>query len=189
MGMDETRADDAAVKNPHSDANGSNGTPSPETETVTIPVGEFEQFKLVVSQAQEYLENWKRERADFANYKRRIERETKETYQNAATDVLNSFLPIVDDFERALANVPAEMQGSPWLDGTSAIFRKLNKVLDEYGVTVVDPTGQPFDPNHHQAISVDEVSELPSGTVTETLQKGYRADERTLRPAFVKVSK
>jgi molecular chaperone GrpE len=172
----------------HAEAHGAE--PVSAADTVTMPVDEFERFKSEVAQAQGYLEGWKRERAEFANYKRRIERETKDTYQNASTDVLKNFLPVIDDFERALANAPADLAGTPWFEGTSAILRKMHGVLDTFGVTVVDPTGQPFDPNLHQAIAVSEATDQhPADTVTETLQKGYAVGDRVLRAAFVKVAK
>jgi len=139
-------------------------------------------------EAQANLENWQRERADFQNYKRRMERDLKESRQNATLDVLKSLLPIVDDFERAMANIPEEAQAQPWFEGIRLIQRKFARVLEENNVTVIDPVGEPFDPNRHQALGTDDSSEMESGHVTETLQKGYVSGETILRPALVKVA-
>ncbi|MDX2163166.1 MAG: nucleotide exchange factor GrpE [bacterium] len=147
-----------------------------------------EQIDALQAQIVQFREGWQRERAEFANYKRRIERETKETYQNASSDVLKSVLPILDDFDRALANVPDDLKANPWLQGVSAIQRKFIKLLDEFGVTPIDPTGQIFDPNLHQAIGQDTVEGLPSGQVTKVELRGYVVGDRVLRPALVRVN-
>jgi len=140
-------------------------------------------------QVTQFREGWQRERAEFANFKRRIERETKDTYQNASADVLIGVLPIIDDFERALNNVPDDLKDHPWLSGTRMIQRKFVKMLEEFGVTTVDPTGDTFDPNLHQAIGTDDAGDGESGRVTKTELKGYVVVDRVLRPALVRVSK
>lgn len=68
------------------------------------------------------------------------------------------------------------------------ILRKLNKVLEDYDVTVIDPTGEPFDPNRHEAIGIDDLSDVATGHVTATVQKGYVLGDRVLRPALVRVA-
>jgi molecular chaperone GrpE len=102
--------------------------------------------------------------------------------------VLTDLLPVVDDFERAMANLPEDTADQPWLEGVQLIQRKFQKLLDDYDVVVLDPAGEPFDPNLHQAIGTDDDSDADSGTVTETLQKGYMSGDRVLRPALVKVA-
>ena len=140
-------------------------------------------------ESQQNLEGWQRTLAEFQNYKKRIDREVKDSYQNASVDFLTRLLPVIDDFERALANVPPELSDNAWVNGTSLIQRKFNRVLEDYGVTAMDPTGQPFDPNMHQAIGADESADVESGHVTVTMQKGYLCGERVLRPALVKIAK
>lgn len=139
-------------------------------------------------QAKEYFDGWQRERADFANYKKRIEREMKELHQQAAISTLVTLLPIVDDFERAMHNVPAEIEANAWLDGVRGIQRKLNKLLTDHGIEAIDPVGEAFDPNHHEAIGMEDSTEVASGHVTTTLQKGYIQGNRVLRPALVRVA-
>jgi molecular chaperone GrpE len=147
-----------------------------------------EMYNTVQTQAQEYLEGWQRARAEFANYKKRVEREMKDSYGSAAGSVLKDILPVIDDFERAMNNVPEHLQGDPWVGGVGMILRKLNKILEDYNVTVIDPTGEPFDPNRHEAIGMEDSSDMAAGHVTATVQKGYVLGDRILRPALVRVA-
>lgn len=139
-------------------------------------------------QAQDYFEGWQRERADFSNYKKRAERDLMTMRFNAKVDTLKSLLPVLDDFERAMANLPEDLREQPWLEGIAAIQRKFLKTLEEHGVQTVDPTGEVFDPNLHEAIGKDSTADVPSGHITVTLQKGYVAGDRVLRPALVRVA-
>jgi len=177
-----------------------NKTPANETEAgapdgaAASPAAEAtgitqEAFDELQARASANLDGWQRARAEFANYKKRVEGQLRDSYQNAAADVLKDVLPVLDDFDRAIANVPADLAENPWVTGMSMIERKLVKLLDDYGVTPVDPTGQPFDPTRDEAVGVDDASNLPSGVVTATLARGYKVGERTLRPAMVRVAR
>ncbi len=138
--------------------------------------------------AQEYSIGWQRERADFSNYKKRAERDLMTMRFNAKIDTLKTLLPVLDDFERAMAIIPDDLRDHAWLEGISAIQRKLLKTLEEEGVQIVDPTGELFDPNLHEAIGRDTDTEVESGYITATLQKGYLCGDRVLRPALVRVA-
>lgn len=157
------------------------------TEAAADSNAAFEVEKLR-SDVQKNLEGWQRTLAEFQNYKRRTERETRDSYQNAILDVLKSMLPIIDDFERAMANKPDDLNGNSWVEGIALIQRKFNHLLEEYNVSVIDPVGQPFDPTRHEAIGIDEASDVEQGHVSTVLQKGYAAGEQVLRPATVKVA-
>lgn len=148
-----------------------------------------EELIKVQQQAQQYLDGWQRERAEFANYKRRMEREMKDSQQNISAEVIKSLLPVLDDFERAFDSMSETIANDAWTDGLRGIQRKFNKVLEEYGVTPIDPTGDTFDPNCHEAVGTDEESDAASGTITATMQKGYLVGERVLRPALVRVAR
>ncbi len=147
-----------------------------------------DELSALQKQVNEYLEGWQRERADFANYKKRVERDLKDSYQNASLDVLIKLLPVIDDFDRAMSSIPESFAGHGWLNGVMLIHRKFQKMLDEYGVTPIEPTGQPFDPTRHEAVGMDDTTEVESGHVTVTLQKGYQCGDRVLRPALVRVA-
>ena len=112
----------------------------------------------------------------------------KDLRDSAAVEAMLALLPIIDDFERAMANVPPEMNDHPWMNGVGGIHRKFQKTLEEKGVTVLDPVGQVFDPTRHEAVSTEQSSEVESGHVIATLQKGYVRGERVLRPAIVKIA-
>jgi molecular chaperone GrpE len=140
------------------------------------------------AQVQQFREGWQRERAEFANYQKRAERELKASQSTATANAFKAVLPVLDDLERALATMPADLQGNPWTNGVGMILRKFYKVLEDGGVTIIDPTGQPFDPGKHEAIGTDDAPDVESGTVTATMQKGYLVGDRVLRPALVRVA-
>jgi len=149
---------------------------------------EDSELATALAQAQANKEGWQRTLAEFQNYKRRVEREQTEARTRIALDTLTKILPVIDDFERALGNVPDSLANDPFVNGVSLIQGKFNKLLEEYDVEVVDPAGEEFDPNHHQAISMEDSDEHDSGIVIETLQKGYISGNTLLRPAMVRVA-
>ena len=159
-------------------------------EEIELPEGANLLQMLIEAQkeAKTNEEGWQRARAEFANYKKRNERERRELFQRAALDTLRSLLPIIDDFDRAFESVPDEISDDPWIGGVSMIQRKFSTLLEHYEVEAIDPAGGPFDPNLHQAIGAEDSDEVESGHVIETLQKGYRAGEQVLRLALVKVA-
>jgi molecular chaperone GrpE len=104
-----------------------------------------------------------------------------------AGGVLVKLLPALDDFHRAMDAVPAS-ERNEWFDGVALIRRKLERLLEDEGVTEMNALGEPFDPTYHEAIGVDADSDAESGTVTEVLQRGYMHKNRVLRPAMVRVA-
>ena len=141
------------------------------------------------SEAAEYLEGWQRARAEFANYKKRVERDQALVYQNAASSVIRRYVDIIDDLERALKNRPQEGEGLSWAGGVELIYRKFLAILESEGVTQTDPTGEMFDPNLHEAVTSEDSPNHESGEIIEVLQKGYLIGDRILRPAMVRVAR
>jgi molecular chaperone GrpE len=142
--------------------------------------------------AAEYLEALQRERASFINFKRRVEQEKADTAQYATSNLLKKLLPVMDDFDRALASIPeGERQGHKWLQGIELIARKLHTVMDGEGIEPIEALGQPFDPNLHEAVAFEDNSTEGEhvDTVSEVFAKGYKLKDRVLRPAMVKVSR
>jgi molecular chaperone GrpE len=142
--------------------------------------------------AAEYLDALQRERANFINFRRRAEQEKAETAQYAAANLLKKILPVVDDFDRALAAIPeAERKDNKWVAGVELIARKLHSVLEQEGVEPIEALGQPFDPNLHEAVAFEDNSEGGEhpDTVSEVYSKGYKLRDRVIRPAMVKVSR
>ncbi|MCI0519278.1 MAG: nucleotide exchange factor GrpE [Chloroflexi bacterium] len=138
--------------------------------------------------ANEYLDGWQRARAEFANYKKRVEREQAQAHQNSAANVVRRFLDVLDDLERALSNRPQEGEGAAWAEGVELIARKLAALLEAEGVTAIEAEGQFFDPTLHEAITREENSGLESGQIIAVFKQGYRLGERVIRPAQVRVA-
>jgi molecular chaperone GrpE len=147
---------------------------------------ELEESRL---KANEYLEGWQRALADFSNYKKRVDRDQAQVYQNAAGTIIKRFIEVLDDLERALKNRPQEGDGAAWANGIELIYRKLISILESEGVKAMNLQGQAFDPNLHEAITLEENADHESGQIIEVLQQGYMLGDRVLRPALVRVAK
>jgi molecular chaperone GrpE len=159
--------------------NGSNGSTGTGVEM---------QLADAQAKAAEYLDGWQRSRADFANYKKRAEKEREEVYQVASAETLRKLLPVIDDFDRAIANVPTEKAEDDVIKGFSLIHRKMLGLLDNSGIKVINPVGEAFNPALHEAIGQDDSSDVASGHITAVLQKGYVHGDKVLRPALVRVA-
>lgn len=147
-----------------------------------------EQLEAAEAKAAEYLDGWQRARAEFANAKKRLEKSRVEARRNATVEVIGKILPILDDFERALENVPEEIAQAGWFEGIALIDRKLRDILQSENIERIETVGEPFDPNFHEAVLQEESDEYESGTVIKELQSGYRLGERVIRPAMVIVA-
>ena len=139
------------------------------------------------SQSEEHLRNWQRSAADFSNYKRRTDDDRATTAQFANALLIGKLLSVLDDFDRALENVPADAHES-WVEGVRLVDRKLRAVLESEGVTEIEALGQPFDPNVAEAVVHEDTTEYPDNQVIGELQRGYRLHDRVIRPALVRVA-
>lgn len=137
--------------------------------------------------ADSYLKSWQRTQADFINYKRRTEQERVEQTKYANASLILKILPVLDDFDRAFANLPKQAEEMPWLDGIRLIDRKLRSILEQAGVTPIEALGHDFDPTLHEAVLFEEGTEPGQGKVIEELQKGYKLHDRVIRPTMVRV--
>jgi molecular chaperone GrpE len=167
-------------------------TPEEAGEPTAATEGEADlQQQLAEAQAlaAENLDGWLRARAELANYKKRVERERAETYQNAAGTILARLLPALDDFERATKDAPDDPSLRQWVEGVTLIQRKLQTILESEGVQRIEAEGQQFDPNVHEALTHDESENHGEGEVIEVVRQGYRLGDRVLRPALVRVAK
>jgi len=141
------------------------------------------------AKADEYLDGWQRARADFANYKKRIEREQADLYQTISGSVVKQYLDIVDDLDLALKNRPQSGEGAEWANGIELVFRKLLTILENQGITPMKVQGEMFDPTLHEAISSEENEEFECDEIIEVVKRGYMMGERVLRPALVRVAR
>jgi molecular chaperone GrpE len=159
-------------------------------EELKEEAGDVESLKKALDEekekAEKYLANWQRAQADFVNYKRRTEQERAEAAQFSNSTLILSLLPVLDDFERALGSVPAELAESPWVEGVNHIYRKMKAILESQGISAIEAEGKDFDPHFHEAVMTVEGDE---GKVIEEISKGYKFGERVLRPSMVKVGK
>lgn len=150
---------------------------------------EIEALQIQLEEAQakaaENLDGWQRSQAEFINYKNRVQRDRDLDYASMKGDIIKKILPMLDDLERSLAHRPDD---SPWVNGMELIARKFQNILEAEGVRRIKATGQPFDPNFHEAISSEPSEEVESGHVIETVQNGYMLGERVIRPAMVRVA-
>ena len=170
---EEAPPEEAAERDHESIAEGDAEPVKVPQEELELPEGANLLQMLIEAQkeAKTNEDGWQRARAEFANYKKRNERERRELFQRAALDTLKSLLPIIDDFDRAFESVPEAFSEDPWIGGVSMIRRKFATLLEQYEVEAIDPTGGPFDPNLQQAIGAEDSDEVESGHVIETLQK------------------
>jgi molecular chaperone GrpE len=141
------------------------------------------------AEAAEYLDGWQRARAEFANYKKRTDRENEEARERITGEIITRYLGVVDDFERAIARAPEDEACQEWTTGVELIYQKLWAILEAEGVESIQAEGERFDPLLHEAISYEESEDHEEGTVIEVTQRGYRLGERILRPAMVRVAR
>ncbi len=138
--------------------------------------------------AEEYLDGWQRARAEFANYKKRVLRENMDIHQVSRGEVIKLYLDIADDLDRALQERPETGDGEIWAEGIEIIFQKLRTRLESEGIKPMNPIGEEFDPNIHEALMKEESEEFESGQIIEVIQEGYWIGDKVLRPALVRVA-
>jgi molecular chaperone GrpE len=156
-------------------------------------LAEIERLKAALETASaesaEYLAGLQRERAEFQNFRRRTSEERERDAGLAADGLIRKVLALADDFDRAIETRPEGLAGDPWVDGVTAIDRKLRGLLESEGVSAIAVTpGEPFDPRLHEAIVNVPGSGLPGDSIVGELQRGYRIRDRVLRPALVAVA-
>ncbi|MCL4796255.1 MAG: nucleotide exchange factor GrpE [Bryobacteraceae bacterium] len=162
---------------------------APETAEAAepeAPAGDLaaERDQLLCEKA-ELQEMLLRRAAEFDNFRKRTDRERAELIEFAAADALKALLPIIDDFERALAQPCAD---TPYAEGVALIHQRLLETLRKLGLEPIEAKGQPFDPNFHNAIEMVPTEEAEDHTVLDDLQRGYLFKGRLLRPSMVRVA-
>ena len=159
-----------------------------ETETNQLLEALQQELAECRSKSDEYLDGWQRARAEFTNYRKRVERDQALMQQTLTGSIVKRYLEIVDDLDRALKNRPQEGEGANWADGIELIYRKLINILESNGVTIMPATAM-FDPNLHEAITSEDSDQHQSGEIIEVVQQGYLLSDRVLRPALVRVAR
>lgn len=148
--------------------------------------GTNETFAALRAENEKLKDQYLRSRADFENFRRRMEKEKTEFRRYAVADTIRELLPVLDNFERALSVSSPSVED--FGTGIEMIARQLADVLERTGLQTLDPTGEPFDPLFHEAIARVESDEIEPNSVVDVLQKGYMLHDRLLRPAMVRVA-
>ena len=160
-----------------------------EGEPASAPSGDGTELDKLRAERDMLFEKLARAQADFQNSRKRLQAESDQRAQYANATLIKSLLPVIDNFERALAQDPDKSDPRTILRGMQIIHDQWLNMLKQQQVQEIAPQpGEPFDPNRHEAI-MQQQSELPEGSVVQTLQKGYALHDRTLRPAQVSLAK
>jgi molecular chaperone GrpE len=169
------------------------GEIQPQETMVALTIEEYDNLQKQSEEAQarekEYLDSWQRERADFMNYKKRVDREREQAHSLAVADVVQKYLVLQDDLERALKSRPEDPAASTWVDGIEFIYRKLLSLLEKEGIQQIIPTDEMFDPTIHEAVVQEDCPDCESGRIIEVISPGYKMGDRVIRPARVRVAR
>ena len=149
---------------------------------------EVDELTLLKQQLEEEQDRTVRLRADFENYKRRVQKDKEADYKYRAQSLLSDLLPVLDNLERALAVEATSEEAISLTKGVDMVYRSLVAAVEKEGLESVESEGKPFDPNLHHALMQEKDESQDSGIVLQELQKGYKLKDRILRPAMVKVN-
>jgi molecular chaperone GrpE len=155
-------------------------------DAAPVPALTREEIEALRRERDELREQVLRKRAEFDNYRKRVERDRQQAGTDAAATIFKGLVPTLDNLDRALESAGRD---DPLREGMDLTRRELLGFLESQGVEVHDPVGQPFDPEAHQALSHEPAAGFADGTVVEVFRKGYSYKGRLLRPALVKVAK
>lgn len=139
-------------------------------------------------QAEQFRQRWLRAQADFDNFRRRTRQEKEDMLKYASMGLIEQLLPVVDNFERAIAASESSRDFDALFKGLEMIYKQLIQVLEQEGLKPIEAVGQPFNPEYHQAVMRVQSEEHGEGIVVDELQKGYMLKEKVLRPSMVSVN-
>ena len=166
-----------------------NGAPAEET------VAAADAATALSAEVSDLKEKLARSLAEMENLRKRTAREVADSRQYAVTSFARDILTVADNLKRALAAVPAELRSADnkaaaaFVEGVEVTERGLEQTLGKFGVKPLDPKGEKFNPDFHQAVFEVETAEMPPGSVAQVMQAGYVIGDRVLRPAMVGVAK
>ena len=137
---------------------------------------------------EELTDRLQRTMAEFDNYRKRTEKEKASMYIIGAKDIVEKMLPVVDNFERALATITEEQKEDAFVTGMDKIYKHLLKTLEDMGVKAIEAVGKEFDPNFHNAVMHVDDETVGENVVVEEFQKGYLYKDFVIRYSMVKVA-
>mgnify|MGYP001084714787 CR=1 FL=1 len=173
-----------AQETPKSDKKAKSKKPSQADKIKTLEA----QIEQLTQSVTEYKDQLLRNQAELQNFKRRMTEERIKDRHYANADLMKKILPVIDHLEAALTNEGKKEAFQPFLKGFEIIHKNLLDALKSEGLEVIEALEKPFDPNLHEAVMTEAHEELPSQTVIQEFQKGYKYKERLLRATMVKVS-
>ncbi len=139
-------------------------------------------------QIEELQDRLKRQMAEFDNFRKRTEKEKASMYEIGARDIIERILPVVDNFERALAAAPEDSVCAAYAEGVEMIYKQFMKTLEDAGVEVIEALGQQFDPNLHNAVMHIDDEQYGENQISQELQKGYKYKGIVVRHSMVQVA-
>ena len=162
---------------------------SHKKNNILLSFDEFKALEEKAAKSEDYFDKLLRVQADFDNYKKRLERERVEFVKFANADIIYEILKILDDFERAVEAGKKKHDFDVLHKGVELIWIDFKEFLKQKGLEEIEAIGKPFDPHEHEAMMQEETEEHPENYVVEEFQKGYKLNDRVIRPAKVKVAK
>jgi molecular chaperone GrpE len=187
----ENAADKAEAANsdePEPETDAAQSDEAPEAEEADGAETENPEIVRLTEQVQDLQNRLLRAQADFDNFRRRTRMEKEEFAKYASQNLIEQLLPVVDNFERAIAAAKDAQDAASLQKGVEMIYRQLLQILEQEGVQPIEAVGQPFNPEFHQAVMRVESEDQEEGIVVEELQKGYRFKGKVIRPSMVKVT-
>jgi molecular chaperone GrpE len=160
------------------DEGAGDGTPATEPEPE-------DELTVARRERDEYLNLAKRTQADFENFRKRSSKDIAASSARARNGLIREMLPVLDNLERALANAPAD---DPMAEGVKLVLLDLQGVLQRAGVEAIEPKGETFDPNVHEALTTRQEDGVEAGVVLDVVEKGYKGADQVIRPARVIVA-
>jgi molecular chaperone GrpE len=171
--------------------------PRESRDNPSVPAGadgevveeELDELASALAERDEFKDLALRAKADFENYRKRADKRVAETRTVAVAAVIRELLPVIDNLDRAVGAAGETAEGDAFAEGVRMVHADLHSVLDRIGLTQLDPAGDTFDPNLHEAVSQAPAGEqAAAGTIVEVVQKGFQLGEIVVRPARVVVA-
>jgi molecular chaperone GrpE len=160
--------------------------PAEEAQDEAVEVSELDKAQ---QEAEEAKDTMLRLAAEFENYKRRMERERSIALKYAEESLVKELLPAIDNLERAIEQGKESHNIEDLLAGVELTHKGLMAALEKFEVAPMESIGEPFDPNHHEALAMEESDDMDANSVLKEFQKGYKYKDRLIRPAKVVVAK
>ena len=177
----ELSAEEQSVQEPAEEAK----EETPEQKQIRELTEQLEQAR---KQSEEYLDRLRRSMAEFDNFRKRTEKEKEQEKTKGVLEVISTVLPLLDNFERALASIPEEEKQNATAKGVEMMYQQFLGALKAIGVEEIPAEGEPFDPNKHNAVTHIEDEKMDENIVCEVFQKGYSYKGQVVRYSMVKVA-